>query len=484
MPDYMIGDVKVTPDTGQVLRAGKSVHLEPKSMAVLLHLIDHAGEVVARETLLDAAWPGIHVGDDSLTAAIIKIRRALGDDARNPTHLETIPKRGYRLVSDIRPAEVRQTGISPRTGRHGPFGVLVAVALGLVLVLVAGAWLRPAPDDVVRAAPEPGGKVMIAVAPFENLGQDPGQDYLAQGIGDSLLTGLAQVPEFSVRRALSVGSGARPSAYVLEGSVLRAADVVRINARLTTSEHGEVLLAMQFDRPFSDLLTIEDEIRDTILDKLKVSIGKAERARRARGYTDNVVAYDLFLRARAKLLVRTEGANLAARSLYRQAIAKDADFARAYGGLALTYAAEYRNGWAEDTTRALENAEKYARTAIALSPNLPEQHWVIGYVRTQERSYARRATSCRRRSISIRNSPMPSLCPVGSRHTAETPKPLCRFCVRRCVSTRTRATSISFCLRAPITFSEISNRPKSIWTRRFRGIRKTLRHIFIWRQHS
>lgn len=257
-----------------------------------------------------------------------------------------------------------------------------------MVVLIAGGWLRSAPDDVVRAAPEPGGKVTIAVAPFENLGQDPGQNYLVQGIGESLLTGLAQVPEFSVRRTPSVGSGARPSNYVLEGSVLRAADVVRINARLTTSEHGEVLLAMQFDRPFSDLLTVEDEIRDTILDKLKISISKAERARRARGYTDNVLAYDLFLRARAKLLVRTKGANLAARSLYRQAIAKDANFARAYGGLALTYAAEYRNGWAEDTGGALENAEKYARTAIALSPNLPEQHWVIGYVRTQERSYA------------------------------------------------------------------------------------------------
>lgn len=385
MPDYMIGDVTVTPETGEVSRAGEVVHLEPKSMAVLLRLIEHSGEVVSREDLLDAVWPGIHVGDDSLTAAIIKIRRALGDDARNPTHVETIPKRGYRLVAEVRRAAVETPPARNPGRRWWPVAILFAMIL--LAASAAVIWLRPAPIDTVNAPPQRDDKITIAVAPFENFGQDPAQDYLAAGIGESLLTDLAQVPEFSVRRVRSDEAGARDVEYVLEGSVLHAGELVRIDARLVDAERGTVLSALRFDRPFADLLTIEDEIGDTVLDTLKGSISTAERSRRARGYTENIHAYDLFLRAQAKLLIRTEETNRAARNLYLQAISTDANFARAYGGLALTFAAEYRNGWSDDPGGALGNAEKYARTAISLSPDLPEQHWVIGYVRAQERSF-------------------------------------------------------------------------------------------------
>ena len=124
-----------------------------------------------------------------------------------------------------------------------------------------------------------------------------------------------------------------------------------------------------------------------MLGKLKQSINVAERSREARGYTENVAAYDLFLRAQAKLLIRTRQANLAARALYHDAISRDPNFARAYGGLALTYAAEYRNGWAEDRPTALAAALRFAGTAISIAPDLPEQHWVVGYVKTQQRMY-------------------------------------------------------------------------------------------------
>ncbi len=168
---------------------------------------------------------------------------------------------------------------------------------------------------------------------------------------------------------------------------MRSGNVIRIDSRLVEVKSGKVLYSLRFDRPFADLLTIEDAIREHVLKKLKHSISAVEHSRKAHGYTENVAAYDLFLKAQRALLVRTREINLAARGLYRQAIDKDPNFARAYGGLALTYAAEYRNGWVKDRQAALSAALTYAKTAIGIAPNLPEPLWVVGYVNTQQRKY-------------------------------------------------------------------------------------------------
>ena len=167
----------------------------------------------------------------------------------------------------------------------------------------------------------------------------------------------------------------------------RRGDTIRVVSRLLDAESREILFSLRLDRPFVDLLTIEDEIRDGVLKKLARGINATEHSRQARGYTDNVAAYDLFLKAQAELLIRTRETNLAARTFYRQAIGGDPDFARAYGGLALTYAAEYRNGWADDSDEALDSALRFAETAISIAPDLPEQLWVVGYVNTQHRLY-------------------------------------------------------------------------------------------------
>jgi DNA-binding winged helix-turn-helix (wHTH) protein/TolB-like protein len=398
MAELQVGACTVRPEINEVLRDGESTHLEPKSMALLCHLIAHRGEMVERETLLDTVWPGVHVGDDSLTAAIIKIRRALGDDARNPSYVETIPKRGYRLIAEVHPATARSgdlgseasvaTDQPPRNpGRRNIAASIVLLALAAPAAALL--WPRKAPPVAEAPAARPDGQLVVSVAPFVNASHDPDQDYLAQGIGESILTDLALLPDFTVRhhRPTAAGASAPRRGYLLEGSVVRDGSRIRIEARLIETERGDVLAALRFDRPFASLLSIEDEIRDAVVGKLTRSIGAAERSRRARGYTDDVAAYDLFLKGQRYLLVRTRETNLAARKLYRQAIEADPTFARAYGGLALTHAAEYRNGWAAAPKAALRDAMKYARTAIDLAPALPEQHWVIGYVLTQQRRY-------------------------------------------------------------------------------------------------
>ncbi|MFY0692214.1 MAG: winged helix-turn-helix domain-containing protein [Paracoccaceae bacterium] len=360
-------------------------------MAVLLHLVAHHGQVISREELLDAVWPGIHVGDDSLTAAIIKIRRALGDDARNPIHIETIPKRGYRLISPISATEATATteppptsGSKPRSSSYRRLPVLVLL-LGLLGIV---SYYGSISKDRVTEQPSPvDTSTVIAVTPFANVSGDPEQNYLALGISDSILDDLTRQSGLSVRQMLAGAVPATPADYVLQGSVVRFDGRLRVVARLLDGDDGEVLKALKFDRNFHDVLSIEDEIRDIVITEIAGSITAEEKSRRARGYTENVAAYDLFLKAQSQLLVRTAATNSAAQGLYRQAIAADESFARAYGGLALSYAAEYRNGWVNDGDAALDNAMKFARTAIGISPDLPEQHWVIGYVSTQQRQY-------------------------------------------------------------------------------------------------
>ena len=394
--EFVVGDCVVRPDTNEIVRNGETLHLEPKSMEILAYLMARRGEMVSRDELLDQIWPDVHVGDNSLTAAIIKIRRALADDARDPDYVETIPKRGYRLIAPVR--EVGATlaeGIQPVPSKGSPWRLSLAtfaiLAVAVAVVVAATAFYGPesSTNNETRIGAQSRDRVVIGVAPFVNTSRDTAQDYLARGIADSILTDLSHVPGLAVRHhdPARAGDTSPNFDYLLEGSVLRSGDVIRINSRLVDVKSGQVLYSLRFDRPFADLLTIEDEIRKNVLAKLTHGISAAEHSRKARGYTENVVAYDLFLRAQRALLVRTHETNLDARALYRQAIDKDPNFARAYGGLALTYAAEYRNGWVDDRQAALGGALKYARTAIGIAPDLPEQHWVVGYVDTQQRKY-------------------------------------------------------------------------------------------------
>jgi len=390
--EFVVGDCIVRPDTNEIIRNGETLHLEPKSMEILAYLVARRGEMVSRDELLGQVWPDVYVGDDSLTAAIIKIRRALADDARDPEYVETIPKRGYRLIAPVREigatiAEENPPGISNGIRRRLSFAAFAILAAAVAAT--AFYWPEIPTNKAARTNAQSQDRVAIGVAPFTNASRDAAQDYLARGIADSILTDLAQVPDLAVRHynPARTGDTSPDFDYLLEGSVLRSGDVIRIDSRLVDVKSGRVLNSLRFDRPFADLLTVEDEIRENILDKLKRGISTAEHSRKARGYTENLAAYDIFLKAQRALLVRTRETNLTARALYRQAIDKDPNFARAYGGLALTYAAEYRNGWVKDRQAALSAALKYAKTAIGVAPDLPEQHWVVGYVNTQQRKY-------------------------------------------------------------------------------------------------
>jgi len=403
---FRVGAWLVTPDLDELQRGDERVRLEPKAMEILVLLANRPGEPVSRDELLSGVWPGVLVGDDSLTQAVTKLRKALGDDPRSPSYIETISKRGYRLVAPVEaPHGVSAERVSPATGISHSWRAVAAGALLTSVILVG---------YVLWATPEKGGPPVleadlfdkssagiirstlptVAVLPFDPLADHSEHAYLARGIVADLTTDLSRLAGMRVIGVPNVAdetsSAAAPHSsarYVVSGSLQRAGDQLKVNAQLTDTQTGQQLWSERYERPFQDLLTIQEEIVARLVSALRVEVSEAERRRLAGRHTRNLEAYDYFLRAQAALWTRQRADNETARELYRKALRLDPKFARAYGGLALTYAADYRNQWTEQPPQGLARAAELAETAFEIDPDNLEVHWVLAYVDVQGRRH-------------------------------------------------------------------------------------------------
>lgn len=399
-----IGEWRVDPATNRLSRGGETLHLEPKAMDVLLLLARRAGEVISREELLATVWSGSVVGDDTLTQAVIKLRKALGDDTRSPSYIETIAKRGYRLIATVRagqgdaPVSASRSGERPASASVSHTRRLAwAAGLALLIAVAAVAYFTAlGPLRLARELPAPpavetatfGNMPTITVLPFDSLGEDS-PDYLARGIAADLATDLAQLSEIRVIRApleagLSGATGTRAvSRYVVSGNVQPGPDNIKINVWLLDAASGRQLWAERYVRPRRDLIALQEEIVDHLVRALAVKVSETERRRLASSHTRNLEAYDLFLRAYAAHLTHQPDDNRQARELYRQAAALDPGFARAYAGLAMTYANDYRYQWSSAGADALKHAMELANTAREINPDVREVYWVLAYVHMQ-----------------------------------------------------------------------------------------------------
>lgn len=391
-----IGRWTVTPALNQLATDSQAVRLEPKAMAVLVCLAERPGQVVSRETLLSAVWPDVVVTDESLTQVVIKLRKALGDGAENPTYIQTIPKGGYRLIATV-------TRTSPQTRRPRQAWPMAA-GLTAVLLAVAGfAWVgrgsidplpaghsRIAGDETVRAA-----QPLVSVKLFESLNRDPRAELLARGITVDLITDLSKVPGLSVasdvpesgRAEPDRPAGIPPAQYLVSGSVQLVDKRVRLHVHLVDGKTGKQLWSERFDRTLNNLFAVQEELGPKILQLLPAKISEVELQRVAQRYTRNLGAYELFLRGQRALQVRQRQENETARELFRQAIALDAAFGRAYASLALTYCADYRNQWTPDGGAALDHALDLVQTASDLNPDNPEVYWVLAFVHMERRQH-------------------------------------------------------------------------------------------------
>jgi DNA-binding winged helix-turn-helix (wHTH) protein/TolB-like protein/Flp pilus assembly protein TadD len=403
-----VGEWSVAPALNQISRAGECARLEPKAIELLVFLAQRGGDVVSREELLSALWPGVIVGDNALTQVVGKLRRALGDTARQPTYIEAISKRGYRLIAAVerldRSAQPPPPAEAPVRGE--PRFLLrrwvVAGALG-ALAVAATVWLVQRPTlDVVSSAPawppsspHEAKLPTVIVRPFEAIGEDS-EKLIARGLTVDLVSDLSKVsglwvvsgdgPAGAPLREGEKPTGSGAGRYALTGTLQSDGKALRLHVRLVDAVAGRELWSQRFEREVRDLFAVQDELVRSVLDQLPIKVSQAEMASLARRYTRNVAAYEHFLRGQAAALARRREHNDLARTSYWKAIELDPAFSRAYAGLAMTYALAYQLGW--DGDAALSRAVELATTAEQMSPDMPDAHWVLGFVETQRRRHA------------------------------------------------------------------------------------------------
>ena len=354
---FRLGPWQIEPPRGAITGPdGETRHLEPKVMEVLAMLAGTPGELVTRDHLLDTVWRGQPGADQLLTRAISELRRALEDSRDRPAYIETVPKRGYRLIGDVAPlVPIAATEPAAPAVPAGPAmrnrAALAASTFLVIAAVIAAIWIGRGNDradnfgSLVTRFDE---RVpSIAVLPFTNLSGDPSNDYFSDGLSEEIRNLLAQVPDlkvigrtssFSFRdtsqgpqavgRALGAGT-------ILEGSVRQSAGRVRITARLIDASDGSDIWSESYDRTMTDIFELQDDVGSAIIDALKIHIGAYPTRGRPTEVAD---AYALFLKARLALHVNDVRTAVTA---LRQAVTLDPGFAEAYELLAHSYWTDY-----------------------------------------------------------------------------------------------------------------------------------------------
>ena len=269
-----IGDWFVNPLSGEIARGEERVRLEARTMRLLLCLAATPGEVVSIDALLNQVWSGVVVTPDSVYQAVAALRRLLGDDAKQPAYIVTVPRLGYRLVAPVEP--LSDAPPAPRPARAGS-RMYVVLALGILLVGALAYYLvaarNPAGQATADAAAAP---KAIAVLPFLDLTDDMNEEPFADGMTEELINKLSKVKGLHVPsptasfyfkgKQLTVAEIARSLhvTYVLDGSVRKSRDTLRVAARLVRADDGYVVWSEHYDRPVGDKLMVQDDIASEV----------------------------------------------------------------------------------------------------------------------------------------------------------------------------------------------------------------------------
>jgi TolB-like protein/DNA-binding winged helix-turn-helix (wHTH) protein/Flp pilus assembly protein TadD len=402
------GVFEVDLRTGELTKRGLRVRLQDQPFQVLATLLEKPGELVTREELRRRIWPSTVVDfDHGLNKSISKIREALGDSAENSRFIETIGRRGYRFLADVAVFESsdKQLKTAPealtRPGDGGPNGFTqigslktrsppsLAWLLGFCLALVLGAaflgvlFPRDHSSPKIRS---------LAVLPLENLSGDASQDYFAEGMTDDLITQLGQISALrvisrtsvmtykSVRKALPEVARELNVEAVVEGTVLRSGDRVRISAQLIQVPADKQLWAQIYEGDLSDTLALQNRVARAIVEQIEATLNQQERAALEKSNTVNPDAYEAYLKGRYFWNKRTGEGLQKAIDYFNRAIDKDPNYPQAYVGLADTYALagdwEYGILSAQD---AFSRAKAAATHALNLDDNLGEAHTSLAF---------------------------------------------------------------------------------------------------------
>lgn len=410
-----IGDWIFRCDLNQLQRNGESLRLEPRVGELLVFLLQSRDQAVSREQIMEAIWPGVVVGDEAITAAVNKLRRALGDDSQHPQYIETLPKIGYRLIAPVEhlpaveqcpPGHVVTEDTPPSSDRvklRLPAAIGVA-AIALLVLLVAYLW-QSAPESTTSAdnsgdeAVNTGGVPSLLVLPFENIGGNPNDEIFADGIAADITTDLSRLSNllvianqsalsFKQRNISPLEAGRELDAtYILDGNIRRSGENLRMNVQLIEAGSGYSLWADRYDRRLQNLFEIQDEITASIVKSLSIRLTSQEEAAIRSIAATDFRAYELFLRGLQKYNSHIQADSMSAIEDYRQAIEIDPGFARVYGALGVVYARNYRLGWTDSPKETLDRALEYARKAVEIDNSVPQVYWALGYVHLHRREF-------------------------------------------------------------------------------------------------
>lgn len=398
--------------TGELLKDGIHIKLQDRPFAILAMLLEHSGQVVTREEIRKRLWPSDTFVDfdNNISSSVGKLRAALCDSATEPRYIETAG-RGYRFIADVKLVADRLSLVPiPAKLEEAPQADLPATAIPLpqpqrpwiafaalacLVVIAAGLgmwqWSRS------RASTQPAsGRIMLAVLPFANLTGDPSQDYFSDGLTEEMITDLGRldpkrlgvIARTSVVRYKNAATplpriGAELGVqYVLEGSVRREAGHVRITAQLIQVRDQTHLWAREYDRELKDLFSVETEIAQEIGDEVRLAFDNGQpkhEAARPSLSPQELQAYDLFLKGQYFLAKRSVPDLQRAIDFFQQATAIDPNYARAYAGLADSYA--LLGGYsATSPTEFAARARAAALRALELDDRLPDAHAALALV--------------------------------------------------------------------------------------------------------
>ena len=371
---FYISDWRIDPPACLISQGDESVHLEPKVMDLLVYMSLNPDHVHTRDDLLEHVWSGMVVSDEALTNAIIKLRKAFNDDARHPRFIETLSKRGYRLIAPVsstvtneqannQPVSDRAletTGKQPIITRKW-FFTLASIFFIIIVAAIAAWFLDDRQETIQQASETPGlplpDKPSIAVLPFINTGNEIEYSYFSDGITDDLITDLSSLSGLFVisrnstfkykGRSVDVKLVAKTLGvrYILEGSVRRIDERVRVNTRLVDGTSGEQLWAERYDGNLQDVFKLQDRINAKIISALALQLTEKDQAQLASSETSNPRAYDEFLRGWERHWRVTREDFAQAEIHFKKALELDPGFSRAHAALAFIYWQSWQQMW-------------------------------------------------------------------------------------------------------------------------------------------
>jgi TolB-like protein/DNA-binding winged helix-turn-helix (wHTH) protein/Tfp pilus assembly protein PilF len=395
------GQFELDLRTAEIYKEGKRIKLQEQPCQVLALLIERPGELVSREELRKRLWPNDTFVDfdHGVNIAINKLRDALGDSPVKPRFIETLPRRGYRFIATVEAPKTSRNGEFPaevasspaaRDGsgaipwRRALLPALLALSLAAVFFFSVRYWRGRSAENSIRS---------LAVLPLENLSRDPAQDYFADGMTDELITSLAKLQTLKVISRSSVmrykGTN-KPLPEIarelnvdgiIEGTVLRSGNRVRITAQLIRAATDQHLWAETYDGNVEDVLRLQDAVARAIVAEIRVKLGPKEEARLGKSPSVNPAAYEAYLRGRYNFYDRgTKEGSVAASHYFKEAIAKDPQYAPAYAGLADYYTLGGFRGQPFTNREAMEKAKELAAKGLQLDDGSAEAHIAMANV--------------------------------------------------------------------------------------------------------